>query len=186
VNILAFNIGSTSTKIAFFSDREEISRKTIEYKNDVLARYDNVNDQLAMRQKDIEDYIKKPSNGINNLRMIVSRGGVGKPAPAGAYLINKLMCEDVLTERYGKHPANLGPLIAYKLAQQFGVQAIVVDPPTTDEFHDLARITGIPELARQSGFHALNQKAAARRAARDMGKKYESVNLMFSSKVKLA
>jgi len=178
LNILAFNIGSTSTKVAFFSSGEEVSRETIEYKSEVLAQYADFKDQLPMREKDIEVFFKRQGLEKKNLDMIVSRGGAGKPAPAGAYRINKVMCEDVLSGRYAKHPANLGPPIAYKMARKFGAKAIVIDPPTTDEFHSLARVTGIPELERQSAFHALNQKAAARRAARDIGKRYETVNFI--------
>jgi len=178
VNILAFNIGSSSTKIAYSSGGEEVLRETIEYKSEALTQYADFSDQLPMRQKDIEVFIKRQEIEIKNLDVIVSRGGVGRPAPAGAYRINEVMCEDVLSGRYGKHPANLGPPIAYNMARKFGAKAIVIDPPTTDEFHSLARGTGIPELERQSGFHALNQKAAARRAARDMGKRYEAVNLI--------
>ena len=178
MNILAFNIGSSSTKIAYSSGGEEVLRETIEYKSEALTQYADFSDQLPMRQKDIEVFIKRQEIEIKNLDVIVSRGGVGRPAPAGAYRINEVMCEDVLSGRYGKHPANLGPPIAYNMARKFGAKAIVIDPPTTDEFHSLARVTGIPELERQSGFHALNQKAAARRAARDMGKRYEAVNLI--------
>ena len=178
VNILAFNIGSTSTKIVFSVGEEEVLREAIEYKSEALVQYADFGDQLPMRQKDIEVFIRRHGLEMKNLDMIVSRGGVGKPAPAGAYRINEAMCEDVLSGRYGKHAANLGPPIAYNMARKCGAKAIVVDPPTTDEFHPLARVTGIPELERQSGFHALNQKAAARRAARDMGKRYEAVNLV--------
>ncbi|MGV8058711.1 MAG: butyrate kinase [Smithellaceae bacterium] len=178
MNILAFNISSTSTDVAFFSDGEEVSRETIEYKSEALAQYVDFYDQLSMREKDIAVFIKRQNLKMKNIDMIVSRGGVGKPVPAGVYRINMAMCEDVLSERYGEHPANLGPPIAYKMARKIGAKAIVIDPPTTDEFHSLARVTGIPELERRSGFHALNQKAAARRAAADIGKKYEAVNLI--------
>lgn len=178
MNILSFNIGSTSTKIAFSSGGEEVLRETIEYKSETLTRFADFGEQLPIRQKDIEAFVKRQGLEKKNLDMIVSRGGIGKPAPAGAYEINEVMCEDVLSGRYGKHPANLGPPIAYNMARKFGAKSIVVDPPTTDEFHPLARVTGIPELERQSGFHALNQKAAARRAARDMGKRYADINLV--------
>jgi butyrate kinase len=43
---------------------------------------------------------------------------------------------------------------------------------------DVARISGIPEIRRVSIFHALNQKAIAREAARDLGKPYGECNLI--------
>ena len=42
----------------------------------------------------------------------------------------------------------------------------------------IARISGMPEIERISIFHALNQKAVARRAAKDLGKAYEDVNFI--------
>ena len=47
-----------------------------------------------------------------------------------------------------------------------------------DELSPLARISGVPELPRISIFHALNQKAVARRYAKEIGKKYEDLNLI--------
>jgi len=68
--------------------------------------------------------------------------------------------------------------MAMGLARQYGIPAVVIDPPSTDEFQPLARVSGLPEIERKSAFHALNQKAAARRAAAKLGKRYEDVNLV--------
>ena len=43
---------------------------------------------------------------------------------------------------------------------------------------DKARLSGMPELPRRSIFHALNQKAVARRFAKESGKKYDELNLI--------
>ncbi|HRT70287.1 MAG TPA: butyrate kinase, partial [Syntrophales bacterium] len=59
-----------------------------------------------------------------------------------------------------------------------GMPAIVIDPPSTDEFEPLARVSGIPEIERRSIAHALNQKMAARRYAAKLGKKYEEINVV--------
>ena len=110
--------------------------------------------------------------------MIVSRGGLGKPAPAGAYRIDDSMCRDLLEGEYGKHPSALGPAMAFEFSKKFGIPAIVIDPPSTDEFEPLSRISGIPEIERKSAFHALNQKMAARRYAAALGKKYEEIDVV--------
>jgi butyrate kinase len=47
-----------------------------------------------------------------------------------------------------------------------------------DELGDVARISGVPELPRISIFHALNQKAVAKRYAKEQGVPYESLNLI--------
>jgi butyrate kinase len=110
--------------------------------------------------------------------MIVSQGGLTAPISSGVYLIDERMCHDLRSGKYGQHPTNLGPLIANDLTGSDGIRAVIVDSPSTDEFHDLARISGIPEIERKSAFHALNQKAAARTAARDMGISYEQSNMV--------
>ena len=47
-----------------------------------------------------------------------------------------------------------------------------------DELTDVARISGMPELPRRSIFHALNQKAVARRYAKEHGTTYDALNLI--------
>ena len=107
--------------------------------------------------------------------MIVSRGGLGKPAPAGAYRIDEDMCRDLLEGKYGMHPSALGPAMALDISKKYGMPAIVIDPPSTDEFQPLARISGLPEIERKSAFHALNQKMAARRLATGDGEKVRGI-----------
>ena len=88
------------------------------------------------------------------------------------------MCDDLLQGRYGKHPSALGPAMALGLARQYRMPAVVIDPPSTDEFQPLARVSGLPEIERKSAFHALNQKAAARKAAGQLSRRYEDVNFV--------
>ena len=88
------------------------------------------------------------------------------------------MCDDLLSGQYEKHPSNLGPVITYNLGKMLKVPAIIVDSPSSDEFEPVARFSGLPEIKRRSGFHVLSQKAAARKAAKDLGKNYEHINLI--------
>jgi butyrate kinase len=115
---------------------------------------------------------------MGKVDLVISRGGLGRPGPAGAYAIDPTMCDDLMEGRYGKHPSALGPSMALGLARNYRMPAVVIDPPSTDEFHPLARVSGLPEIERKSAFHALNQKAAARKAARRMDRRYEEVNLV--------
>jgi len=78
----------------------------------------------------------------------------------------------------GDHPSNCGGLIAYALSKNIGCDAFIVDPVVVDELQELARLSGMPLIHRRSIFHALNQKAVARQAARDLGKRYQDVNLI--------
>ncbi len=176
--LLVINVGSTSTKAAFFQETTQIVSETIIYSKEELSGYQDLSDQLPRREEDLLNFTKKNNINLEEIDMVISRGGLGKPGPAGSYKIDDVMCNDLLTGKYGKHPSALGPAIAQDIAKKYGTQAIVIDPPSTDEFQPLARISGIPEFERKSGFHALNQKAAAQKAAGEMKKNYEDANLV--------
>jgi len=176
--MLVVNVGSTSTKLAWFEGGEPVVTETIHCRGEEQALHSSLREQVPYREAGVLDFLKR--NGIDPERMdmIVSRGGLGKPAPAGAYEIDEAMCEDLLEGKYGKHPSAIGPAIAFNFSKRYGARAIVVDPPSTDEFHPLARISGLPEIERRSAFHTLNQKMVARRLAAKQGVKYEQMNLV--------
>ena len=89
------------------------------------------------------------------------------------------MLEDVKKCRWGSHASNLGAPLAVRLAEEAGnIPAFIVDPVVVDELAPEARLSGTPMIERRSIFHALNQKSAARRLARELGKPYESLNLV--------
>jgi len=177
-HILAINVGSTSTKVAFYRDSERLVQETLTYSAAGLAACKDLRDQLPLREAGLRAFIEKNQIDMGQVDLVISRGGLGRPAPAGAYAIDPAMCEDLMEGRYGKHPSALGPSMALALARRYGMPAVVIDPPSTDEFQPLARVSGLPEIERKSAFHALNQKAAARRAALQMKKRYEEVNLV--------
>ncbi len=88
------------------------------------------------------------------------------------------MKADLQAEKYGKHASNLGALLADSIAVELGVRAFIVDPVVVDELDGIARVSGIPALPRRSIFHALNQKAIAKKAAASLGKPYEASTLI--------
>lgn len=49
-----------------------------------------------------------------------------------------------------------------------------------DELKPIARISGLPTIERKSIFHALNQKAVARKTAASFGKRYEDLNMIIT------
>ena len=176
--MLVLNVGSTSTKAAIFENDGITAHETITYHAADLSRFKTLADQLPLREKDLLAFMEAHGITPERLDLIVSRGGLMKPAPAGIYEVTPAMCDDLMEGKYGIHPSALGPAIALSMARASGKQAIVADAPSTDEFHDLARLSGLPGIARTSAFHALNQKAVARRAARAMGSDYSALNLI--------
>lgn len=59
-----------------------------------------------------------------------------------------------------------------------GIKAYIYDPVTVDEYEDVARISGLPEISRRSECHALNSRAVAREAARKLNKPYDQLNII--------
>ncbi len=177
--ILAINPGSTSTKIAVFHNTKEVFLKNIKHSQENLAGFAKITDQYGFRKKIILDELESASFDVNNIRVIVGRGGLIKPIPSGVYEVNASMVEDLKVGVLGQHASNLGGLIAYDIANTIpGTRAFIADPVVVDELDDLARISGHPEFERVSIFHALNQKAIARQHAKSVSNKYEALNLI--------
>lgn len=176
-NILAINPGSTSTKMAMFRDTEQVSVLTLRHSTEEIARFDSVANQLQWRLGMILEALNREKIDIFSLHAVIGRGGLLRPIEGGVYLINERMCHDL---RHPKlhHASNLGALIALEIANIVGIKAYIADPVVVDEMQDVARISGVKECPRISIFHALNQKATARRYAEEAGRTYESMNLI--------
>jgi butyrate kinase len=102
-----------------------------------------------------------------------------KPIPSGTYEVNEAMIEDIKACRFGEHASNLGGIIANVIAKEVGgIKAIIADPVVVDELNPVARVSGHSAIERVSIFHALNQKAIAKRYAADHGKSYNEINIV--------
>lgn len=176
--LLIINPGSTSTKIAIFDNEKPVLETTLRHSNEELAPYKSILEQFEFRKNVILDTLNQNGINITKLSAVVGRGGLLKPMEGGTYKVNGTMLEDLKIAAMGQHASNLGAIIANQIAEQLNIPAFIVDPVVVDEMHEVARISGMPELPRISIFHALNQKAVARRAAKDLGKAYEELNLI--------
>ncbi|MCS7233935.1 MAG: butyrate kinase [Synergistetes bacterium] len=176
--ILVINPGSTSTKVAIFDRDKELFSETLRHPKDELSKYARIIDQYQFRKNIILNFLKSKELSLAELSAVVGRGGLLKPIPGGTFLVNEAILDDLKNARYGEHASNLGAILAYEIAKEANCPAYIVDPVVVDELSDIARISGLKEITRRSIFHALNQKAVARRVACDLGKDYNSVNLV--------
>lgn len=176
--MLAINPGSTSTKIAVFDNEELVFEKTLRHSSEEIGQYEKISDQFEFRKNVIEEAVKENGVKIEELDAVVGRGGLLKPIQGGTYKVADNMIEDLKVGVLGEHASNLGGIIAKEIAAAAGCPSFIVDPVVVDELDPVARISGMPELDRKSIFHALNQKATARRAAVELGKKYEETNII--------
>jgi len=108
---------------------------------------------------------------------VIARGGLVKPTPGGIYQIDEKLKHDLIHSEF-KHACNLGGLMAEEIAAEHDCPAFIADPEVVDELMPEARVTGLPFITRHSIFHALNTKAVARKYAKEIGRPYESLNLI--------
>ncbi len=182
--ILVINPGSTSTKIAVYNRKEEVFVTTLRHSVDELSKYNNVADQFDFRKNEILKALESNHIEVNSLNVIMGRGGLCKPIASGVYKVNEAMLEDFRTARNGEHASNLGAMLADQIAKEISqttgkkVPAYIADPVVVDEYEQIARYSGHALIERKSTFHALNQKAIAKRYAKENGKAYSDLNLI--------
>ena len=175
--ILAINPGSTSTKIAVYTDEEPTFTLSIPHSAEELSNFKSVIDQFDWRKDLVEKALEENGIDIHTLSAVIGRGGIISPVESGVYEVNDDLRHDLQHARM-QHASNLGGLIAREIADEAGVKSYIADPVVVDEMMPYARISGMPELPRESVFHALNQKAVARLFAKESGKRYEDHNLV--------
>ena len=179
--ILAVNVGSTSVKMALEEPSGTIKQANfslqIRLRETLFSKSCFMAEVKGLELK-VMEFLSANGISLSDVTIIVSRGGLQRPGIAGAYLINESMCNDLCQGEYGHHPSSLGPVLTFSLAERAYCRAYVIDPPSIDEFSDLARISGIPEIQRLSAFHALSHKAVGCRAAAELGKSYDECRLV--------
>ncbi|MBR2674536.1 MAG: butyrate kinase [Mogibacterium sp.] len=180
MRILIINPGATSTKVCVFEDENEVMRAGIDHEAGEIAKYPNVVAQADFRKAAILETIDEQGFKLDDFDAICGRGGLFRHIPSGTYKVNDAVIRDIENPPYGEHAANLGAYIAKELGDSVGIPAFFVDPVCVDEFEPLARYSGLnlPGFERQSFFHALNHKSVARKAAEQLGKAYEELNLI--------
>ncbi len=177
-HMLIINPGSTSTKMALFDGDKKVAEEIIRHDPSELARFDNVADQFDYRMEGINRWINSLNLQPGQIKAVVGRGAPLKPLEGGSYEINEAMLKAVRTMQYSNHASNLGAIIAYHLGGRYGVPALISDPITVDNFTDVARISGVPEIERKCRSHALNIKEVCRREAEKLGKGLQEVNFV--------
>ncbi len=176
--VLVINPGSTSTAIAVYEGEKEKFSDTIRHSIDELNKFKHIFEQNEFRENIIIDILKDNRINMQDFDVIVGRGGILSPLESGTYRINQTMLDELKERPRIEHASNLGAKIAYDIAEKINVPSFIVDPVAVDELEDIARISGLPEIERESLSHALSVKAAAKKLAKEINKHYEEMNLI--------
>lgn len=176
--VLAINPGSTSTKLAVYKNDQEEFSLSLDHSAEELAVYENVMDQYDMRKRAVLDALKNQGIDPADLSIIVGRGGPVAPLQSGAYLVDDVLAHKLRHDPLVFHASLLGGLIAYEMAKELGIDALIYDAVSTDELSDIARLSGLKELPRRSLVHTLNMRASAIKYAQSQGKRHDELNLI--------
>ncbi len=174
---LAIDPGSTSTKVAVYWNGKFI-KGNFDHDRKDLEQFQDIMDQKDMRYKTIVSWLGV--HGFSDLpfRAVIGRGGLIRPVEGGVFAVNDALIKDLEDGFSGRHASNLGGILAREFADSHGCPAYIADPVVVDEMDAVARLSGLSGVERKSIFHALNQKAMARKAAESLGRSYDDVTLI--------
>lgn len=178
--ILAINPGSTSTKIAVYADETCQWKESIEHSYEEVSSYDTIYDQYPMRIATIEKALAENGTALSDLDAVVGRGGPAMSFKSGAYKLNEDLVELFKSNPKNNHISLLGGIIAYNLAEPLGIPSFIYDAVSIDELSDVARVSGLKGIQRESAGHFLNIRAAARKAAAQKDSSIQDMNLLLA------
>jgi butyrate kinase len=176
--LFILNLGSTSSKVALFEDETQIHSATLRHSAEELRPFKTVLQQEPLRKACVEDWMTSNGLDFRSLDLLVVRGPLVKPIEGGVYEVTQEIVDDAKAENQGSHITNVGILLGYAWAKEFGLPVIFVDAPITDEFCDEARYSGLKGYDRRSCFHALNSKQIVRETALTLGKNVKDLNII--------
>ncbi len=176
--LLIINPGSTSTKVAVFDNEGELFENILRHSAEEIEGFGGIYEQFEFRKGVILETLRDKGMDLGDFDAIVARGGNMKPVAGGTYRINEAMLRDLRNGVMGEHASNLAASLAYNMAEGLGIPSYVVDPVIVDELDGLARFSGLPEIERRAKDHPLNQRAAARRAAKELCSEYDGLNFL--------
>jgi len=177
--ILAINPGGGSTKVGVYRNLKPVFEESVRHSPEELRHLSGVLDQFELRKNAVMSAFCRKGFNPSRLDAVVARGGTLKPLAGGIYRITPKVVADIRAGRVQTmHPSLLGPLIAFELAAMVRKPAWFVDPESLDEFWDLSRLSGLPEIPRRALSHALSVKTVAKQAAQKLGRPYDHCNFV--------
>ncbi len=174
--VLVINPGSTSTRLALFRGERSVTEAEVEHgpADDGAPAADGE----EARRASVLGFLDRAEVEPTDLAAVVGRGGLLRPLAGGVYRVNDSMLADARAEARGRHPSNLGCVLADWVARPLGIPAYVVDPVSVDESEPLAAYSGLAGIRRHTLSHALSVHACATRHAAESGRDVRDMNLV--------
>ena len=175
--ILTVNPGSTGTKIGLVKGETVLLDLNVDTRPGEFDHYSTYAEQAPLREQKILEMLADHQVDLSAVDAVSGRGVGVFSCEGGTYRINDLAYDHALHDAAQiHHAATLGIVLAKRIADQLGKPSYFVNPMSTDELCDVARMTGVRGLYRPSHAHPLNMKQVAIQHSRRMGKRYEDCN----------
>lgn len=174
--LLVINPGSTSTKISLYEGTDVRQTCDIDHDRAALAQFHTSLEQLEFRREALHKALADWNVEVSSLTAVIGRGCPLKPLEGGVYAVNDALINDIRNGHVTDHVSLLGAILAHEIAKEAGIPSFIADPVSVDEFDDIARISGWPDLPRHTLSHALNIKAVLREVATERAVQPEEMN----------
>ena len=183
--ILVFNFGGTSSKVSVYEDDKCIINHSLQYTEEEVAACKLGKDYFDLNIKRVTEWLSDINLKIEDFNAFAVRlGGMFYGGDGGTFLVEGDLYDHVKTlytpEKPLPHPTRITMAIVDELQKDLKekLPSLATDPSSISQFLPEARITGHPMFTKRAAFHALNQRAAARKAAAELGKKYDELNFI--------
>lgn len=168
-----------------FEDETCVYDLNLEYSDAEKEMSYPAKEDIARKKKKVLEVLGGIGLSLTDFDAIAPRlGGMFYGGEGGTFIVEGALREH-LTSKYD--PDKRLPHAIYgtmrlvdELQEEYGTNlpVLTTDPTSIDQFLPEARLTGCPLFTKRAAFHALNQRATARKAAADLGKTYDTVNLI--------
>ena len=176
--IFAINPGSTSTKVAMYSDGLPLWVESISHAPEDLANFNSPYEQIGWRKGLVLEAARRHGENLDDLAAVVGRGGPFHPVRCGAYEVTDAMLEVMRNRPMSPHVSLIAMDIARQIADPLGLKAYIYDGASIDEMPPLVRLSGWKDMPRRSMGHPLNLRAAALKFCQSQGWNYREKNLL--------
>lgn len=179
-DILVINPGSTSTKIAVYTQENKkiLFEENVVHDEEKILSFPNVASQRNYRKEMVLSMLKEDGYDLANLSAVVGRGGMVYELEGGGYSVNQKLCNRMASPEIPQHASSLGALLAHMIAEPLGIPAFIYDSTMGCDILDIVKITGMAEIEKYGATHLLNSRAQGIKYAKSIGKDYRQLQFI--------
>ena len=182
---LVLNFGGTSAKVAVYEDEACAHDYTMPYSEEEVRLSLPAKEELALKKGKILDWLESINLEVKDFDSFAIRaGGLFFGGDGGTFLVEGDLRKHIESLYKPDKPLTHATEITFAVVNELQkdldrkIPSYATDPSTVNQVLPEAIITGHPFFKKRVAFHALNQRAAARKAAAELGKAYKDVNLI--------